>query len=128
MSMKGGDVPDDVGPAELDRRLRDHEARTDRAHAEIDNRISRVSAESVQVSVWQLAERAHVAEATRLEREHATDLAKLKEDVIKPLRERIEAVEKRPWLTTGRIVVIATAVIALAALLVQAYGTLKGAR
>lgn len=70
----------------------------------------------------------HENDIKRVEREHAEDLRKLREDVIRPLRERIGFLEKRPGLTLGRAAVIATAVIALAALLVQAYGTIKGVK
>lgn len=124
-------MPNEVTPGELDRRLRDHEARTDRIHGEQDSRITQVAAQLVPLAVWQQAERArdaevqrleheHVAEAQRLEREHQRDIAALR-DEIKDLR-------GRGWLTTGRVVVIATALIALAALLIQAWGTLKGAK
>lgn len=113
-------MPDEVTPGELGRRLEAHEHRTASEHRALDERITRVAAESVPLGVWQQTELAHVAEAKRLEREHAADLV-LVRDELKELR-------GRGWLTTGRIVVIATAVIALAALLVQAWGTLKGAK
>ncbi len=132
-------MPDGVTPGELDRRLRDHEQRTDRAHADLDNRIARVASGSVQVDVWQLAERAHVAEAVRLEREHVADIARLdrehdedlqhlQDNVIKPLVERLEKVEDRPAMTTARWLGVVVAVCAALALMVQAYGTIKGAR
>ena len=127
-----------VTPDEVDRRQREHEARSDRQHAEIDSRVTKVASDSVAVLVWQQAERArdqqvlrleqeHAARATQLATEHAADLAKLRQDVIEPLAKRIDTLEKRPALTVGRMAVIATAVIALAALVVQAWGTLKGA-
>lgn len=73
-------------------------------------------------------ERGLASEVRRLEREHAEDLRKLREDVIKPLVERVAVLEKRPGLTAGRWAVIATAVVAVLALAVQAYGTLRGAK
>jgi exosome complex RNA-binding protein Csl4 len=132
-------VADDVTPGELDRRLRDHESRTDRVHGELDSRITRVASESVTVAVWQLAERAHVAEAVRLEREHVADIQRLErehdedlqhlqDNVIKPLVERVEKVEDRPAMSTARWLGVVVAVCAALALMVQAYGTLKGAR
>ena len=124
-------MPDDVTPGELDRRLRDHEARTDRVHAEMDNRISRVAAESVTVAVWQLSERAHVAEAQRLEREHVADVARLdreREQGEQQTNGRLAKLEDRPAMTLARWIGVAMAVCAALALVVQAYGTLKGAK
>lgn len=124
-------MPDEITPGELDRRLRDHETRTDRAHAELDNRISRVAAESVTVAVWQLSERAHVAEAQRLEREHVADVARLdreREQGEQAAGERFAKIENRPAMTAARWLGVAMAVCAALALIVQAYGTLKGAK
>jgi hypothetical protein len=102
-------VPDEVTPGELDRRLRDHEQRTDRIHAEQDNRIARVASDSVSAGVYASDQRARDRE-------------------VQDLRDEIKEVRDRPALTVGRIVMIGTALIALAALLVQAWGTLKGAK
>lgn len=102
-------MPDDVTPGELDRRLRDHEARTDRIHGEQDSRITRVAADSVPLAVYRADQRARDRE-------------------VQELRDEVKEIREKPALTVGRIAVIATAVIALAALLVQAWGTLKGAK
>ncbi len=120
-------MPDEVTLGELDRRLRDHEQRTDRIHGEQDSRIARVAAESVPLDVYQADQRAVAELARRLERDRVEGERKAREDVIKPLADRVEKLEQRPALTVGRMAVIATAVIALAALVVQAWGTLKGA-
>lgn len=101
-------MADDPSIGELSRRL-------DRAERDWAEDIARLRTE-------------HAADIQRVEREHADDLRKLREDVIRPLRERLAALEKRPSLTAGRWAVIATAVIALAALLIQAYGTIKGVK
>lgn len=101
-------MPDEVSHGELYRRQLEHEQRTDRVHAELDNRITRVAAESLPLDVYQADQRARDREDAARDR-------------------RIEAVEKRPALTAGRWAVIATAVVAVLALAVQAYGTLKGA-
>lgn len=101
-------MADDTSLGELSRRQ-------DRAEHKWDQEIARVRAE-------------HQADVQRVEREHGEDLRALREDVIRPLQERMSAVERRPALTAGRWAGIALAVIALAALLVQAYGTLKGAK
>lgn len=65
-------------------------------------------------------EREHEAELQRLEREHARDVA--------ALRNELKEVRERPQLTAGRLAVLGTAVTALLALVVQAYGVLKGAK
>lgn len=85
-------------------------------------------AERTTASEVRRLEREHRADIERLEREHREDILRLREDVIKPLADRLAASEQRPSLTVGRMAVIATAVIALAALVVQAWGTLKGAK
>lgn len=113
-------MPNGITPEELDRWRRDYEARTDRIHGEQDSRIARVAADSVRVDVWQQAERAHVTEAQRLEREHARDIA--------AVREEIKELRGRGWLTTGRFVMIFLAFIALATLLLTAWTSLKGAK
>lgn len=113
-------MPDEVTIGELDRRLRDHEKRTDRIHGEQDTRITNVAAGMVPLASFQAAEQAHREAVARLEREHEQDIAELRAE-LRELRER-------PALSMGRIAVIVTAVVAMLALMVQAYGTLKGAR
>lgn len=101
-------MADEPSLGELSRRL-------DRAERDWDTDVARIRQE-------------HDADIQRLQREHSEDLRKLREDVIRPMQQDIEAVQRRPWLTVGRGAVIATAVIAFAALMVQAWGTLKGVK
>lgn len=102
-------MADEPTPGELFRRQRDHEQRTDRIHAELDNRITQVARDSVPLVAYQADQRARDRELT-------------------DLRDEVKEIRERPGLTWGRIVAIGTVVIALAGLLVQAYGTLKGAK
>lgn len=102
-------MPDEVTSGELDRRLRDHEQRTDRIHAEIDNRVTRVAADAVQADVHE-----------RIERERDRE--------VSVLTARVAKLEERPGLTWGRVVAGAAVVVAILALLFQAYATVKGAR
>lgn len=74
----------------------------------------------VPLRMWQQAELDRTEQIRRLEQEHDTDIAHVRAE-IKELRER-------PAMTAGRWAVVGTALIALVALLVQAYGTLKGAK
>lgn len=128
--MRGGGVAD-VSPEEVARQLESHERRTDAIHQELGQRITQVARDMVPLAVWQQAqqtwsdtvkrlEREHDAEIQRVEREHARDVGILHGEV-KELRDR-------PQLTAGRLAVLATAVIALLALIVQAYGVLRGAK
>jgi hypothetical protein len=78
-----------------------------------------VRVEAALASEVRRLEREHRADMERLERDHARDLA--------AVRDEVKVVRDRPWLTTGRIVAIVMAVVALATLLVTAYGTFKGA-
>jgi hypothetical protein len=102
-------VADEPTPGELFRRQRDHEQRTDRIHAELDNRITQVARDAVPLVAYQADQRARDRE-------------------LADVREEIKEIRDRPGLTWGRIAAISTVVIALAALLVQAYGVLKGAK
>lgn len=121
----------DVSPEEVARQLESHERRTDVIHRELGDRIAQVARDTVPLAVYQQAqqtwsetikrlEREQDAEIQRLEREHARDIAALHAEV-KELRDR-------PQLTAGRLAVLGTAVTALLALVVQAYGVLKGAK
>jgi hypothetical protein len=121
-------VGDDVTAGELDRRLEAHERRTDRIHGELDQRITNVAKDMVPLIVYQRSEEGRSRELQRLETEHDQDLLNLHDNVIKPLADRVRALEDRPAMTLGRWLGVATVVIALVALLVQAYGTMKGAK
>lgn len=117
-----------VGPDELDRRLRDHEARTDRIHAELDNRITQLARDTVPLVVWQQAERTRDLETGRLEREHDEDVKRLRDDVITPLAARVTTLEGRPSMTFGRWVGVLTVVAAFLAVVVAAWSAAKGAK
>lgn len=121
-------MADDVTLGEVQRGLREHRRESAEQHRALDERITRVAAESVPLDVYQSDQRATAELARRLERDRVEGERKLREDVIRPLMVRVDTLEKRPAMTVGRMAVIATAVIALAALVVQAWGTLKGAR
>jgi cobalamin biosynthesis Mg chelatase CobN len=131
-------VPDEVTPGELDRRLRDHETRTDRVHGELDSRITGVARDMVPLAVYQTAERARDAQLRRIEQEHAATASRLQreieqsvqhvvENMIKPLEVRQTATEQRPSMTTGRWAAVILAVAAVLTLVVTVYGTLRGA-
>ncbi|WP_370145676.1 hypothetical protein [Streptacidiphilus sp. EB129] len=94
---------------EVARRLEAHEQRTISEHRDLGDRITRTAQDAVQADVHD-----------RIERDRDKELAKLEK--------RVETLEQRPGLTLGRWAVIATAVIAMLALAVQAYGTLRGAK
>lgn len=113
-------MPDDVSPEWVLRSLEAHEHREDRVHGELDGRITNLASHTVPLGEYQTAERARNAEIQRLDQEHTEDMRLLRGE-LRDLRER-------PQMTIGRWAVIATAAIALCALLVQAYGTLKGAK
>lgn len=117
-----------VSSGEVYRRLADHERRTDAVHAALDSRITDVAKDMVPLTLYQQGERDRDREMQRLEAEHDQDLLSLRDNVIKPLADRVRVLEDRPAMTLGRWLGIATAAIALVALLVQAYGTLKGAK
>ena len=88
-------------------------------------------AANTDTAVWQLAERAHVAEAQRLEREHVADVARLdreREQSERAAATRFAKIEDRPAMTMARWIGVAMAVCAALALMVQAYGTLRGAK
>lgn len=121
-------MADDVSAGEVYRRLLDHEQRTDRTHAALDSRVTDVAKDMVPLSLYQQGERDRDRELGRLEAEHDQDLLNLRDNVIKPLSDRVRALEERPAMTLGRWLGVATVVIALVALLVQAYGTLQGAK
>lgn len=63
----------------------------------------------------------HTADIQRVEREHAEDLRALREDVIKPLQERLR-------MTFGRWVGVLGVVAAFATVMITAYATAKGAK
>lgn len=117
-----------VSSGEVYRRLADHEQRTDRVHAALDSRITDVAKDMVPLTLYNQAERDRDRALARLEAEHDQDLTSLRDNVIKPIADRVRALEERPAMTFGRWLGIATAAIALVALLVQAYGTLRGAK
>lgn len=121
-------MPDDVTLGEVQRGLQEHRRESAEQHRALDERITALAGRSVTDVVYQLDKATTAELARRLERDRVEGERKLREDVIDPLAKRVEALEQRPALTVGRMAVIATAVIALAALVVQAWGTIKGAK
>lgn len=140
-------MADDPTTGEVYRRLQDHEQRSDRQHSDLDQRITRMAAESVPLDVWHQAERARDAEMSRMRQdheadmvrghqEHDADLARFRQDVTRPLGRRLEAVEKRlevvekrpgPTMTFSRWMAVITAVITALGVVVAAYAASKGA-
>lgn len=128
-------MPDDVSTGELNRRLDAHEQRTDRIHGEQDSRITNLAKDTVPLALYQRGERDRDRQMQRLDEEHTEDVRQLRQDHVddvKALRAEIKEARDRPQMTllrwTGVLVGVVTVVIALCALAVQAYGTLKGAR
>lgn len=102
-------VTDDVSPGEVYRRLIDHEQRTDRTHAALDSRITDVAKDMVPLALYNQGERDRDRE-------------------VQGLSDRVEKLEERPAMTFGRWLGVLTVAVAVLALAVQAYGTMKGAR
>ena len=124
-------MPNGVTPEELGRRVDALESRTVREHQAMDERITGVATQSLTVSVWEQAERARGLELARLAHEQATEAQRLDREHardIAAVREEIKVIRERPWLTTGRFVMIFLAVIALVTLMMSAWTTLKGAK
>lgn len=103
------------GTGEVWRRLRDHEQRSDAKHTALDERISKLDAESVPIGEYRADQRARDREVQNLERR------------MEGLEHRHEALEQRPAMTVGRWAAVALAVAAVLTLVITAYGTLKGA-
>jgi hypothetical protein len=124
-------VPDEPTPGEVYRRLQDHETRTALEHRAIDERITAVAQQSVPMVAYQADQRARDAETVRLDREHAADVARLdreREQSDRQANDRLAKIEDRPAMTMARWIGVAMAVCAALALVVQAYGTLRGAK
>jgi transketolase len=121
----------DVSQSEIARQLEAHERRTDAIHAELGSRITQVARDGVPLVVWQQAQQSWQETIARIEREHDQELQRLEREHardVQALRQEIRELRDRPQLTAGRAAVIGTALIALLALIVQAYGTLRGAK
>ncbi|MFF4403570.1 hypothetical protein [Streptomyces sp. NPDC001404] len=117
-------MADDPTIGELWRRQVEHEARTDRARAEVDNRIARVAADSVPSQVWTMRQQAWdeqiraLTERIREVEEHLRQTERQDElDEKERLRERAR----------DRRLVLAAFVSPLLLLLVQLYLSGKGA-
>lgn len=100
-------MADEPSPGELARRL--DRAERDRTEAE-----SRLRTE-------------HSADIQRLEREHAEELRRLRGDVIRPLADRVAALERLKGMTFGRWIGVLGVVAAFAGVLVTAWAVSKGA-
>lgn len=124
-------MPDEPTPGEVYRRLQDHEQRTALEHRAIDERITKVASDSVPMVAYQADQRALAADAQRQDREHSADVARLdreREQGERQTSDRLGKIEDRPAMTMARWIGVAMAVCAALALMVQAYGTLKGAK
>lgn len=124
-------MADDPTSAEIGRRLDAHELRTDRIHAELEAHINRVASDSVPLGVYQADQRALAQQQAAAQRDHDADIAQvraeqaealrqLREDVIKPLQDRLGMSFSR-WI--GALGVAA----AFAGVIVTAWATSKGA-
>lgn len=121
-------MSDEVTLGEVRRGLQEHRQTSSDQHRALDERITSLANHSVTDAVYQLDKAATVEMARRLERDRVEDVRKLRDDVIKPLSDRLDKVEGRPAMSLARWLGVVTVALGLAALLVQAYGTLKGAR
>lgn len=113
-------MADDVSTGELDRRLQAHEQRTDRIHGELDTRITNLARDTVPLALYQQGERDRDKEVAALKEEHVED--------IRQVRGELRELRERPHMTFTRWLGVLTVTAAFLALLVQAYGTLKGAK
>lgn len=122
-------MADEVSPGEAYRRLLDHEQRTDRARAELDNRITNLARDTTPLAVYQTAEKARDAEIQRLEREHDMDIAQVRREHttdIAQVRDEIKELRERPQMTLGRWLAVGSVVAAVLGVLVEAWAALKG--
>jgi len=120
-------VADDPLPAEIGRRLDAHELRTDRIHADLEAHIRTVAAECVPLAVYQADQRALAQLQAQAQRDHDDDLRQLREDVIRPLGDRIGVVERAKSMTVTRWIGVLGVVAAFAGVIVTAWATSKGA-
>jgi len=102
-------VSNDVTVGELDRRLRDHEKRSDNEHKLLHARIDQVAASSVHVDVHDQIE-------------HNRD-----ED-LENVRSRVGVLEAKPGVTKSQILAVVTVTIGIIGLVIQAYSAAQGAK
>ena len=121
-------MSDEVTLGEVRRGLQEHRQSSAEQHRALDERITGLANHSVSDAVYQLDKAATVEMARRLERDRVEDVRKLREDVIKPMLDRLEKVEGRPAMSLARWLGVVTVGLGLVALLIQAYGTLRGAK
>jgi hypothetical protein len=121
-------VADDVSTGELTRRLDSHEEGAWRAHEALGSRITDLAAHTVPLGEWQRAERVRDEAMARVEREHDTDLLELRANVIKPLVDRVEKLEKRSGVAWGWVVAGGTLFVTVLGVLIQAWAAAKGAK
>lgn len=120
-------MADEPSPGELDRRFTAHELRTDRQHAELEAHINRVAAEMVPLNVYQADQRARDQQQAQAQRDHDDDLRQLREDVIKPMDNRLGILERAKSMSFARWVGALGVVAAFAGVIVTAWATSKGA-
>lgn len=125
-------MADEVTLGEVKRGLADHRRESAEQHRALDERITRVAAESVPMDVYQADQRATTELARRLERDRVDGERKLREDVITPALGRITALEtanaSRPGMTFTKWMAVLGVVAAFLTVLVTVWATSKGAK
>lgn len=125
-------MPDDFTLGEVQRGLQEHRRESAEQHRALDERITRVAAESVQMDVYQADQRATSELARRLERDRVEGERKMREDVITPALVRITALETvnatRPTMTFTKWVALLTLAATFLGVLVTVWATSKGAK
>lgn len=125
-------MSDEVTLGEVNRGLREHKRESAEQHRALDERITRLAAESVPLDVYQADQRATVDMARRLEHDRVEGERKLREDVITPALGRITALETanatRPGMTFTKWMQVLGVIAAFAAVLVTAWVATKGAK
>lgn len=125
-------MADDITLGEVQRGLREHRRESAEQHRALDERITRVAAESVPLDVYQADQRATTELARRLERDRVDGERKLREDVITPALGRITALEtanaNRPGMTFTKWMAVLGVAAAFLTVLVTVWATSKGAK
>lgn len=125
-------MPDDVTLGEVQRGLREHRRESAEQHRALDERITRVAAESVPLDVYQADQRAVAELARRLERDRVEGERKLREDVINPGLVRTTALEtvnaNRPTMSFGKWMQALGVVMAFLTVVIAAWVATKGAK
>lgn len=92
---------------------------------ELGRRIDRVERDWAADVALLRAE--HTSDIDRLGREHVEDLRKFREDVIRPISERVSVLERARGMSFGRWIGVLGVIAAFAGVIVTAWATSKGA-